>query len=62
MSWFGPFGAPLGAPENCYTFYAPLVSFSFIFRAIWTSKLSSEQIKNLVHFFLDYKKLKIQNV
>ena len=33
---FGHFGAPLGAPEQFYTFYAPLVSFSFIFRAIWS--------------------------
>ena len=31
--------APLGAPENFYTFYYSLASFSFILRAIWTSKM-----------------------
>ena len=51
MHGFGHFGAPLGAPEFFYTFHAPLVSVSFIFRAIWSSKLSSEQIKNLVQDF-----------
>ena len=39
MYGFGHFGAPLGAPENFYTFYAPLVSFSFIFRAILVLKI-----------------------
>ena len=34
-----PFVAPLGAPENFYTFYYSLASFSFILRAIWTSKM-----------------------
>ena len=34
-----PFVAPLGAPENCYTFYYSLASSSFILRAIWTSKM-----------------------
>ena len=36
---FRPFWAPLGAPENFYTFYSPLASFSFIFRASWISKI-----------------------
>ena len=34
-----PLVAPLGAPENFYTFYYSLASFSFILRAIWTSKM-----------------------
>ena len=35
-TWFGPFGAPLVAPDFFYTFYAHLLSFPFIFRAIWS--------------------------
>ena len=31
--------APLGAPENFGTFCYPLVSFSFILRAIWISEM-----------------------
>ena len=31
--------APLGAPENFVTFCYPLVSFSFILRAIWNSEM-----------------------
>ena len=34
---FRAFLAPLGAPENLYTFYFPPASFPFILRAIWTS-------------------------
>ena len=33
------FLAPLGAPEKKHAFYLSLASFSFIFRAIWTSQM-----------------------
>ena len=39
LRWFGVLGAPLGAPENFYTFCRLPASISFNFEAIWTPKM-----------------------